>query len=190
MSVKGSQTEKNLLVAFAGEGQARNRYTYWASQAKKEGLEQIAGIFALTANQEKEHAERFFKFLEGGDLTVSGTYPAGVISTTLENLREAAKGEDYEGNILYPSFADVAEQEGFKEIADVFRFISVAEHAHQERYEDFALNLEQGLVFKRPKEVVWQCRNCGYTVVGTEPPKLCPSCAHAQSYFELKMHNW
>ena len=190
MSVKGSQTEKNLLVAFAGEGQARNRYTYWASQAKKEGLEQIAGIFALTANQEKEHAERFFKFLEGGDLTVSGTYPAGVISTTLENLREAAKGEAYEGDILYPGFADIAEQEGFQEIADVFRFISVAEHAHRERYEDFALNLEQGLVFRRPEEVVWQCRNCGYTMVGTEPQKLCPSCAHTQSYFELKMHNW
>lgn len=190
ISVKGSETEKNLLVSFAGEGQARNRYTYWSGVAKKEGYEQIAYIFELTANQEKEHAERFFKFLEGGELSVTGLYPAGVIGTTLQNLQEAVQNEHYEGSTLYPGFAEIADQEGFHEIADVFRQVSIAEHAHEKRYQDFADNIIAERVFKRETPVVWQCRNCGYIMTGTEPPKICPSCAHAQAYFELLMHNW
>ena len=189
-SIKGSETEKNLLVSFAGEGQARNRYTYWSGVAKKEGYEQIAYIFELTANQEKEHAERFFKFLEGGELSVTGLYPAGVIGTTLQNLQEAAGNEHYEGSTLYPGFAEIADQEGFHDIADVFRQVSIAEHAHEKRYLELADNIRTERVFKREKPVIWQCRNCGYVMTGTEPPKICPSCAHPQAYFELEMHNW
>lgn len=189
-SVKGSQTEKNLLISFSGEGQARNRYTYWASVAKKEGYEQIAFIFDLTANQEKEHAKRFFKFLEGGNLTVCGEYPAGIIGSTLENLQEAAKGEHHEAFELYPSFAKTALEEGFKEISNVFNAISEAEKNHQIRYEELAHNIEKKEVFKRLFPIKWQCRNCGYSITSKEAPLLCPSCAHKQSHFELFMHNW
>lgn len=188
--IKGSQTEKNLMAAFAGEGQARMRYTFWASQAKKEGYEQIADIFRLTADQEKEHAERFFKFLEGGECVVEGTYPAGVIGTTLDNLTEAAAGEHHEAEDLYPSFAKTADEEGYPEVAAAFRAIIVAERNHEQRYLDLAENIKEGRVFKRNKETVWQCRNCGYTYVGEEPPEMCPACLHAKAYYELKMNNW
>lgn len=189
-SIKGTETEKNLLIAFAGEGQARNRYTYWASVAKKEGYQQISFIFETTANQEKEHAERFFKYLEGGNLTVAGDYPAGVIGSTSQNLQEAIQGEHYEAETLYPAMADTAQKEGFPEIAATFRAVSIAEHAHEQRYQDFAANIVAERVFKRDKPMIWQCRNCGYVMTGTEPPNECPSCAHPQGYFELQMHNW
>ncbi len=189
-SIKGTQTEKNLLASFAGEGQARNRYTYWASVAKKEGYHQISYIFELTANQEKEHAERFFKFLEGGEVEIQGTFPAGVIGTTLENLQEAAQNEHEEGDELYPRFAEIAQEEGFPEIAALWRSVSIAERAHEKRYLELANNIITGKVFKREENVVWQCRNCGYIMTGKEPPQKCPSCDHAQGYFELMMKNW
>ncbi len=189
-SIKGTQTEKNLLASFAGEGQARNRYTYWASVAKKEGYHQISYIFELTANQEKEHAERFFKFLEGGEVEIQGTFPAGVIGTTLENLQKAAQNEHEEGDELYPRFAEIAQEEGFPEIAALWRSVSIAERAHEKRYLELANNIITGKVFKREENVVWQCRNCGYIMTGKEPPQKCPSCDHAQGYFELMMKNW
>ncbi len=189
-SIKGTQTEKNLLASFAGEGQARNRYTYWASKAKKEGYVQISNIFTLTANQEKEHAERFFKFLEGGAVEITGTYPAGVIGTTLENLQEAVQNEHEEGDILYPAFAETAEAEGFPEIAAVWRNVCIAERAHEKRYRELAENIIKNQVFKRKEPVVWQCANCGYIMTGEEPPEKCPSCNHEKAYFELMMHNW
>ncbi len=189
-SIRGTQTEKNLLASFAGEGQARNRYTYWASVAKKEGYHQISYIFELTANQEKEHAERFFKFLEGGEVEIQGTFPAGVIGTTLENLQEAAQNEHEEGDELYPRFAEIAQEEGFPEIAALWRSVSIAERAHEKRYLELANNIITGKVFKREENVVWQCRNCGYIMTGKEPPQKCPSCDHAQGYFELMMKNW
>ncbi len=189
-SLKGSQTEKNLLTAFAGESQARNRYTYFASQARKEGYMQISGIFEETANQEKEHAERLFKFLEGGEAKVEASFPAGVIGTTLENLKAAAAGEHYEQTEMYPGFAKVAAEEGFDEIAKVFNNIAVAERFHEERYLAFANNIEKGIVFKRSEKVVWRCRNCGYLHEGTEAPDKCPACAHPQAYFELICKNW
>ena len=189
-SIKGTQTEKNLLASFAGEGQARNRYTYWASVAKKEGYHQISYIFELTANQEKEHAERFFKFLEGGEVEIQGTFPAGVIGTALENLQEAAQNEHEEGDELYPRFAEIAQEEGFPEIAALWRSVSIAERAHEKRYLELANNIITGKVFKREENVVWQCRNCGYIMTGKEPPQKCPSCDHAQGYFELMMKNW
>lgn len=189
-SIKGTQTEKNLLASFAGEGQARNRYTYWASVAKKEGYHQISYIFELTANQEKEHAERFFKFLEGGEVEIQNTFPAGVIGTTLENLQEAAQNEHEEGDELYPRFAEIAQEEGFPEIAALWRSVSIAERAHEKRYLELANNIITGKVFKREENVVWQCRNCGYIMTGKEPPQKCPSCDHAQGYFELMMKNW
>ncbi len=189
-SVKGTETEKNLLKAFAGEGQVRNRYTLWASKAKKEGYVQISNIFTLTANQEKEHAERFFKFLEGGELEISASFPAGVIASTLENLQEATQNEHEEGDILYPAFAETADEEGFPEIARVFRSISIAERAHEKRYMELADNLIKGRVFKRTPAVVWQCSNCGYVMTGEEPPEKCPSCDHPQAYFEKIMQNW
>ncbi|MGA2172305.1 MAG: rubrerythrin [Sedimentisphaerales bacterium] len=188
--LKGTQTEKNLLVAFAGESQARNRYTYFASQAKKEGYEQIAAIFEETANQEKEHAKREFKFLEGGEVEITAAYPAGVIGNTLENLKEAAAGEHYENTIMYPEFAKTAEKEGFQAIANVFINIAVAEKRHEQRYLTLARNITEGRVFKRPKAVRWVCRNCGYVHEGTEPPDSCPACAHAKSYFELEAVNY
>ena len=189
-SIQGTQTEKNLLIAFAGEYQARNRYTFFASAAKKEGLVQISSIFAETADQEKEHAKRFFKFLEGGDLEITETFPAGKTGTTLENLKAAAAGEEHEWTELYPAFAKVARDEGFEEIAEVFEAISVAEKQHEKRYRDLAANLEAGKVFKRNGQVVWRCRNCGYLHEAEEAPDLCPACAHPQSYFELLGENW
>ena len=189
-SIKGTQTERNLLISFAGEGQARNRYTFWASQAKKEGFVQISNIFTLTAAQEKEHAERFFKFLEGGDVEIEATYPAGVIRSTLENLREAAQNEHEEGEVLYPAFALTAEKEGFSEIAAVWRAVSVSEKGHEKRYMELADNIFKGDVFKRKSAVVWQCSNCGYIMTGEEPPEKCPSCDHEKGYFEIMMHNW
>lgn len=188
--LKGSQTEKNLLTAFAGESQARNRYTYFASQAKKEGYEQIAFIFEETANQEKEHAKRLFKFLEGGEVEVTASFPAGVIGSTLENLNAAAAGENYEHTEMYPNFAKVARKEGFEAIAAVFEAIAVAEKQHEKRYKDLASNIEAGRVFKRDEEVVWRCRNCGYLHVGTKAPETCPACAHPQAYFELLGDNY
>lgn len=189
-SIKGTQTEKNLLTAFAGESQARNRYTYFASQAKKEGFVQISHIFQETANQEKEHAKRLFKFLEGGMVEIQASYPAGVIGSTLENLLEAAAGEHYEYAEMYPSFAETAEKEGFQEIADVFRAIAVAEKQHEKRYKALAENIKQGKVFKREEKVIWRCRNCGYLHEGTEAPEECPACAHKQAHFELLCENW
>jgi len=188
--LKGTKTEKNLLTAFAGESQARNRYTYFASQAKKEGYEQIAFIFEETANQEKEHAKRLFKFLEGGEVEISASFPAGLIGTTLENLKAAAAGERYEHSEMYPGFAKVAREEGFDTIAAVFEAIAVAEKQHEKRYNALAANIEAGRVFKRDEQVVWRCRNCGYLHVGTEAPESCPACAHPQAYFELLGENY
>ena len=189
-SIKGTETEKNLLISFAGEGQARNRYTFWASQAKKEGFIQISNIFTLTANQEKEHAERFFKFLEGGEVKVEVPCPAGMIRSTLENLREAVKNEHEEGEVLYPAFALRAEEEGFPEIAAVWRAVSISERGHEKRYMELADNIFEGTVFNRVPAVIWQCSNCGYITIGDEPPEKCPSCNHEKGYFELMMHNW
>ena len=189
-SLKGTQTEKNLLIAFAGESQARNRYTYFASAAKSEGLVQISQIFEETANQEKEHAKRFFKFLEGGDLELTATFPAGKIGTTLENLKAAAAGEEYEWTTMYPEFAKIARAEGFKAVAIAFETISIAEKQHEKRYKDLAKNLEEGRVFKRNGKVVWRCINCGYLHEGEDAPKACPACLHPQEYFELLGENW
>ena len=188
--LKGSKTEGNLLAAFAGESQARNRYTYFASAAKKEGLEQISTIFEETANQEKEHAKRFFKLLEGGELEVTASFPAGVIGSTLENLKAAAAGENHEHTEMYPGFAKVAREEGFDNIATIFESIAVAEKQHEKRYNDLAANIEAGTVFKREKKVVWRCRNCGYLHEGTEAPGVCPACDHPQAHFELLGENW
>ena len=189
-SLKGTQTEKNLITSFAGESQARNRYTYFASQARKEGLVQISMIFEETANQEKEHAERFFKFLEGGDVEVSAAFPAGVIGSTGENLKAAAGGENYEWTTMYPGFAKVAREEGFDAVALVYEAISVAEKQHEKRYNDLRANVEGGKVFKKDKKVVWRCINCGYLYEGEEAPKSCPACAHPQAYYELLAENW
>jgi rubrerythrin len=189
-TLKGSQTEKNILTAFAGESQARNRYTYFASKAKKDGYVQISSIFEETANQEKEHAKRLFKLLEGGEAEVSASFPAGVIGTTLENLLEAAGGENYEHTIMYPEFAKTAMEEGFKNIASIFMAIAVAEKQHEKRYRDLAANIEAGRVFKRDEEVTWRCRNCGYLHEGTEAVDECPACAHKQAHFELLGENY
>lgn len=189
-SIKGTQTEKNLVTAFAGESRARNEYTYFAGAAKKEGLVQIATIFEETANQEKEHAKRFFKFLEGGELQITETISAGVIGTTLENLKTAAAGENYEWEEMYPAFAKVAKEEGFGQIAAAFEAISVAERQHNKRFKDLADNLEAGKVFKRDGKVIWRCRNCGYIHEAEEAPKLCPACIHPQAHFELLGENW
>ena len=189
-SIKGSQTEKNLLIAFSGESQARNRYTYFAGVAKKEGLVQISHVFEETANQEKEHAKRIFKFLEGGDLEITETFPAGKIGTTSENLRAAAAGEEHEWTDMYPGFARVAREEGFKTIALAFEAIAVAEKQHGKRYTELADNLDAGRVFKREGKVVWRCRNCGYLHEGEEAPKMCPACIHPQAHFELLGENW
>ncbi|MGB3477703.1 MAG: rubrerythrin family protein [bacterium] len=189
-SLKGTKTEKNLLTAFAGESQARNRYTYFASKAKKEGYEQISGIFAETADNEKEHAERLFKFLEGGEAEVAAAFPAGIIGKTEDNLKASAAGENYEHTTMYPEFAKVAEEEGFDDIAAVFRAIAVAEKQHEKRYLELAKNIETKKVFKRETVRKWRCRNCGYIHEGTEPPKKCPACAHAKAYFELLAENW
>jgi rubrerythrin len=189
-SVKGTETEKNLLKSFAGESQARNRYTYFAAAAKKEGLVQIADIFEETANQEKEHAKRFFKFLEGGDVEITACFPAGKICTTAENLLAAAMGEHEEHTVLYPGFAAVAEKEGFAEIAAAWIAISVAEKQHEKRYRDLLANIESGRVFKRDQAVVWRCRNCGYLHTAKEALDKCPACVHPQAHFELLGENW
>jgi len=190
MSLKGTKTEKNILTAFAGESQARNRYTYFAGKAKKEGFVQIADIFEETAGQEKEHAKRLFKLLEGGEVEISGSFPAGVIGGTKENLEEAAGGENYEWTEMYPGFARVAREEGFDEIADIFEAIAVAERQHEKRYNELKANIENGRVFKRREKVVWRCRNCGYLHAGEEAPDKCPACAHPQAHFELLGENW
>ena len=189
-SIKGTQTEQNLLKAFAGESQARMRYDYFAKQAKKDGLEQIAAIFDETALNEKEHAKRFFKFMEGGMVEITAAYPAGIIGTTLENLKAAADGENEEWTELYPEFADVAEKEGFKEVATAFRMIARVEKSHEERYRKLYKNLDGGKVFEREGVIVWKCRNCGYLHEGKKAPKKCPACLHPQSYFEIHETNY
>ncbi|MBR2501892.1 MAG: rubrerythrin family protein [Rikenellaceae bacterium] len=189
-SLKGTQTEQNLLKAFAGESQARTRYTFFASVAKKEGYEQIAAVFMETAEQEKEHAKRFFKFLEGGDLTITATYPAGKIGTTQENLLAAAKGENEEWDVLYPDFAKVAEEEGFPAVAAAFRAISTVEAEHERRYLKLLSRITDGDYFRRDGKIWWQCRNCGYIVEAEEAPKACPACLHPQSFFEPKKENY
>ncbi len=189
-TLKGSQTEKNILTAFCGESQARNRYTYFASKAKKEGYVQIAHIFEETANQEKEHAKRLFKLLEGGEVEISGSFPAGVIGTTVENLAEAAGGENYEHTVMYPEFAKTAREEGFNEIAVIFEAIAVAEKQHEKQYQDLKANIEAGKVFAREEKVTWRCRNCGYLHEGDKAPEKCPACDHPQAHFELLGENW
>ena len=190
MDLKGSRTEVNLLTAFAGESQARNRYTYFAGKAKKEGFVQISSIFEETANQEKEHAKRLFKFLQGGDVEISAAFPAGVIGSTLENLKASAAGEHHEHTEMYPNFAETAREEGLADIADVFVAIAVAEKQHEKRYNDLAANIESGRVFKRDTEEVWRCRNCGYIHTDKEAPGSCPACAHPQAHFELLGENY
>ena len=190
--LKGSQTEKNIITAFAGESQARNRYTYFASKAQKDGFVQISHIFEETANQEKEHAKRLFKMLEGGEAEVLGSFPAGVIGSTVDNLLAAAAGEEYEQAIMYPGFAKTAREEGFPDISSVFLSIAVAETQHEKRYRDLAANIKAGQVFKREgkENTTWRCRNCGYLHTGEEAPDICPACDHAQSHFELLGENW
>jgi len=190
MTIRGTKTEKNLLAAFAGESQARNRYTYFAGAARKEGYEQIAFIFEETANQEKEHAKRFFSFLEGGELEIQAAYPAGKVGATVDNLKAAAAGENLEHTKLYPEFGRTAKQEGFEQVAELFARISVAERYHEKRYRDFAANIEAGRVFMRDQKVVWRCRNCGYLHEGKEALDQCPACLHPKAYFELKGENW
>ena len=189
-SITGSKTEKNLLAAFAGESQARNRYTYFSGAAKKEGFVQISDIFEETAGQEKEHAKRFFKFLEGGDVEIVAAFPAGVIGGTYDNLMAAAAGERHEHTELYPGFARVARDEGFDAVAAVFDAVSIAEKQHEKRYVELAGNIKADKVFKREAPVVWRCRNCGYLHEGTEAPQMCPACAHPRAHFELLGENW
>ena len=189
-SIKGTRTEQNLLKAFAGESQARNRYTYAASVAKKEGYVQIANIFLETAENEREHAKRFFKFLEGGDAEITASYPAGKIDTTLENLKMAAAGENEEHTILYPEFAKIAEEEGFLEISAAFSMIARVEVEHEARYNKLIANINNGEVFKKSSPVRWKCSNCGYVHEGAEAPQLCPACVHEKKYFEIKETNY
>ncbi len=189
-NLKGTKTEKNLMAAFAGESQARNRYTYFASKAKKEGYVQMSAIFEETANQEKEHAKRLFKFLQGGEVEITGSFPAGIIGDTVDNLKASAGGENYEWTEMYPSFAKIAKEEGFDKIADVFEAIAIAEKQHEKRYLDLIKNIENGKVFKKEKQVTWVCRNCGYVHKGTEAPEVCPACAHKQAHFEILCENY
>ncbi len=189
-SVKGTETEKNLLTAFAGESQARNRYTYYASKAREEGFVQISQIFEETANQEKEHAKRLYKFLEGGEAMVSASFPAGTIAGTSVNLLHAAEGENYEWKKMYPGFAKIARKEGFEAIAAVFEAIAVAEKQHAKRYEKLKANVDESRVFKKEKSVTWRCINCGYIMDAVEAPKACPACAHPQAYFEVLAKNY
>lgn len=189
-SLKGTQTEKNLLTAFAGESQARNRYAFFASKAKKEGYEQISGIFQETAENEKEHAKRLFKFLEGGTAEISASFPAGVIGETKDNLKESAEGENYEYTTMYPEFAKIADEEGFSDEASAMRSIANAEKQHEKRYLGLLDNLNNDAVFKKDEIVKWRCRNCGYIHEGNEAPEECSACAHARSYFELLAENW
>ena len=189
-SIKGTKTEKNLLKAFAGESQAKNRYEFAAKVAKKEGYEQIAGIFEETARQEQQHAKRFFNFLEGGEVEITATYPAGITGTTIENLTEAANGELEEWSELYPMFAKEAEEEGFKTIATAFKMIAKAEKVHEDRYRKLLENIEKDVVFEKEEKVAWYCRKCGYVHYSTKPPKNCPACLHPQGYYELKSENY
>jgi rubrerythrin len=189
-SLKGTKTEKNILTAFAGESQARNRYSFFAKQAKKEGYEQISAIFAETAEQERAHAKRLFKFLEGGEVEITASYPAGQIGSTVENLKAAAAGEKYEYSLMYPGFAEIARAEGFAEIADVMMAIAVAETMHESRYLALVANIENGKVFKKDAETTWKCRKCGYIHQGNEAPDECPACAHPQAYYEVEAENW
>lgn len=189
-ALKGTQTEKNLLASFVGESQARMRYTYFASKARKEGYVQISDIFEETANQEKEHAKRFFNFLEGGELEITGAFPAGIVGTTLENLKGAADGEHHECSEMYPGFAKIARQEGFEEIAKVWDAVSVAERQHEKRYRELAANIAAGRVFVRNQPEAWRCRNCGYVHQGNDAPETCPACDHPQAHFELLAENW
>ncbi|MEG0789052.1 MAG: rubrerythrin family protein [Alistipes sp.] len=189
-SIKGTLTEQNLLKSFAGESQARNRYSFFSSVAKKEGYEQIGGVFMETAEQEREHAQKFFKYLEGGDVTITASYPAGRIATTTENLLAAANGENEEWSVLYPEFADIAEKEGFPEIADTFRQVSIVEAEHERRYLKLLSRITDGNFFKRDGEIWWQCRNCGFICKASEAPALCPACKHPQAYFEPKKENY
>ena len=190
MELKGSKTEKNLLKSFAGESQARTRYTFFASVAKKEGYEQISAIFTETADNEKEHAELFFKYLKGGDVEITAAYPAGVIGTTTKNLKAAAEGEKMEWSTLYPDFAEVAEKEGFAKVANTFRIVAKVEEKHERRYRKLLANVEQGKVFKKDKVTKWKCRNCGHVYEGSEAPEKCPVCDHATSYFEVWCENY
>jgi rubrerythrin len=190
MELKGSRTEKNLLTAFAGESQARNRYSYAASKAREEGFVQIADIFAETADQEKEHAKRLFKFLQGGEVEIQAAFPAGVIGTTSQNLAAGAAGEHYEWTQMYPGFASTAREEGFEAIASAFEAVAVAEKQHERRYLGLKANVDGGTVFQKPRPVLWRCRNCGYLHEGTEAPTVCPACAHPQAHFELLGENW
>ena len=189
-SIKGTRTEQNLLKSFAGESQARSRYTFFASVAKKEGYEQIAGVFMETAEQEKEHAKKFFKYLEGGMVEITASYPAGIISTTAENLKAAADGENEEWADLYPEFAQIAQEEGFPQIANTFRQIAKVEAEHEARYRKLLERVETGKVFERDEEIEWQCRNCGYVMKGKKAPMKCPACEHPQAYFEPKKNNY
>ena len=189
-TIEGTRTEKNLLTAFAGESQARNRYTYFSSQARKEGYQQIMGFFLETAANEKEHAKRLFKFLEGGEVEIEAAFPAGVIGDSKENLKASAAGENHEHTKMYPEFADIAEEEDFQKIASVFRAIAVAEKQHEKRYLNLLKNIEKGRVFKRESVVRWKCRNCGYIHEGTEALEECPACAHPKAYFELLGENY
>jgi len=190
MELRGSRTEKNLLAAFAGESQARTRYTFFASVAKNEGFEQIYAIFQETADNEKEHAQLFFKHLKGGLVEITAAYPAGVIGSTAENLRAAAEGEKLEWGTLYPNFAEVAEEEGFEEAARTFRMVAKVEAYHERRYRKLLANIEQGKVFRKDSPIMWKCRNCGYVFEGSEAPEKCPVCAHPRSYFELWCENY
>lgn len=189
-SIKGTRTEKNLLASFAGESQARNRYTFFSNAAKKEGFEQIAGVFTETAEQEKEHAKRFFKYLEGGSLEITASFPAGIIGSTKENLAAAAAGENEEWSEMYPKFAEIADEEGFKEIAVTFRMIAKVEAEHEARYRKLLANVEANKVFEKEEEILWQCRNCGFVFKGKKAPVKCPACQHPQAYFEPMKQNY
>ncbi len=190
MELKGSKTEKNLLAAFAGESQARNRYTFFAGKAREQGFVQIAMIFEETANQEKEHAKRLFSFLKGGEVQVTAGFPAGMVGATAENLKASAGGEHYEWSEMYPAFARTAREEGFEAIARVFEAIAVAERQHEKRYNGLLKNVESGTVFQKSRPVVWRCLNCGYLHEGTEAPASCPACAHPQAWYEVLGENW
>lgn len=190
MELNGSQTEQNLMAAFAGESQARNRYTYAASKARKDGLVQIADIFEETADQEREHAKRLFKLMQGGEIEITGTFPAGPVGSTSENLASGAAGEHYEWTEMYPGFAATAREEGFDSIAKVFESIAVAEKQHEKRYLGLKASVDAGKVFKKDAPVAWRCRNCGYVVEADEAPAVCPACAHTQAHFELLGENW
>ncbi|MGB9606904.1 MAG: rubrerythrin [bacterium] len=189
-SLKGTRTERNILTAFAGESQARNRYSFFAKKAKEEGYEQIAAIFLETAENEREHAKRLFGFLEGGEVEIQASFPAGIVGSTVDNLKAAADGEHYENTIMYPEFAKVAEEEGFPVIAAVMRAIAVAEKQHEKRFLALRQNILEGKVFKRDTVVRWKCRECGYVHEGTEPPEICPACGHSKNYYELLVENW